>query len=51
MPILVSCWHCKRAVLVVPRMNERELAWLLDHRLEGELSPNTVATSVATATR
>ena len=31
MPILVSCWHCKRAVLMVPRMAERELAWLCDH--------------------
>ena len=31
MPILVSCWHCKRGVLMVPRLTERELAWLVDH--------------------
>ena len=31
MPILVSCWHCKRAVLMVPRMTERELVRLWDH--------------------
>ena len=31
MPILVSCWRCKRAVLMVPRMSERELVWLCDH--------------------
>jgi len=31
MPILVSCWHCRRAVLMVPRMTERELVWLWDH--------------------
>ena len=31
MPILVSCWHCKRPVLMVPRMTERQLAWLWNH--------------------
>src|SRR6266705_426932 len=31
MPILVSCWHCKRAVLMAPRLTERELVWLWDH--------------------
>ena len=31
MPILVSCWHCNRAVLMVPRMTERELVRLWDH--------------------
>jgi hypothetical protein len=30
-PLLVSCWHCKRAVLIVPRLTERDLAWLCDH--------------------
>ena len=31
MPVLVSCWHCKRAVLMVQRMTERELVLLGDH--------------------
>ena len=31
MPILASCWHCKRAVLMALRVTERELHWLLDH--------------------
>ena len=34
MPILVSCWHCKRAVLIVPRLTERELILLGDHLVD-----------------
>jgi hypothetical protein len=31
MPIFVSCIHCKRPVLVVPRMSDREVVWLYEH--------------------
>jgi len=31
MSIFVSCWHCKRPVLTVPRMTEIELLSLWDH--------------------
>ena len=31
MSILVSCWHCKRPVLTVPRMTDGELLSLSEH--------------------
>ncbi len=31
MPLLVSCRHCKRPVVMVPRLTEREVVWLWDH--------------------
>jgi len=31
MAIFVSCWHCKRPVLTVPRLAEGELVALSEH--------------------